>query len=349
MRILIIGGTGFISAVVVEQLVQQGHRIMIVHRGQTQAELPAGVQQVLTNQSGLLELREAFKPFAPEVVLDMIPNDEQDAQTVMQTFVGIAGRVVAISSGDVYRAFGRIVGLQPGAVDPVPLSEQAPLREKLYLYRDRGAAGRSEQWMQTYEKILVERTLMNHPDLPATILRLPMVYGPRDDQQRLFPYLKRMDDQRPAIVLEEGYAHWRCSRGFVENVAAAVVLAVTNPRASGRVYNVGDEPSFSMSQWIRALGDVAGWHGAIVALPQAQLPEALWSTINPRQDLIFDTRRLRQELGYREQVSLDEALERSIAWQRSSPPSLLVPDRFQYTLEDRVLATISENREAHSS
>ena len=348
MRILMIGGTGFISAVIVEQLAQQGHRIMIVHRGQTQAELPAGVQHVLTNRASLLDFREEFKQFAPEVVLDMIPNDEQDAQTVMQTFVGIAGRVVAISSGDVYRAFGRIAGLQPGAVDPVPLSEQAPLREKLYLYRDQGAAERSEQWMQTYEKILVERTLMNHADLPATILRLPMVYGPRDDQQRLFPYLKRMDDQRPAIVLEEGYAHWRCSRGFVENVAAAVVLAVTNPGASGRVYNVGDEPILSMTQWIRAIGDVAGWHGAIISLPQAQLPEPLWSTINSRQDLVFDTTQIRQELGYREQVSLDEALERSIAWQRSFPPSPLDSDRFRYTLEDRVLTTISENRDATS-
>jgi nucleoside-diphosphate-sugar epimerase len=149
-------------------------------------------------------------------------------------------------------------------------------------------------------------------------------------------------------VVEEGYAHWRCSRGFVENVAAAVVLAVTNPRATGRVYNVGDEPILTMTQWIRAIGDVAGWHGPIVSLPQAQLPEPLWSTINPRQDLIFDTTRIRQELGYRELVSLDEALKRTVAWQRSSPPSPLDPDLFHYTLEDRVLATVSENRDATS-
>lgn len=348
MRVLMIGGTGFISAVVVQQLFQQGHTIMIVHRGQTQTELPAGVQQVLAHRSRLLDLLQACKHFAPEVVLDMIPNDEQDAQTVMQTFVGIAQRLVAISSGDVYRAFGRIVGLEPGAADPVPLSEQAPLREKLYPYRDRGAAGKSQEWMQTYEKILVERILMSHPGLPATILRLPMVYGPRDEQHRLFSYLKRMDDQRPAIVLEEGYAGWRWSRGFVENVAAAVVLAVTDPRATGRIYNVGDEPTLTMAQWIRAIGDVAGWHGPIISLPQAQLPEPLWSKINTRQDLIFDTTRIRQELGYQELVSLDEALKRTIAWQRANPPSSLDPDLFHYTLEDAVLAKASGNRDVAS-
>ena len=47
-----------------------------------------------------------------------------------------------------------------------------------------------------YDKILVERAVMGHAQLPATILRLPMVYGPgaRDGNKRRFwGYLKRMD------------------------------------------------------------------------------------------------------------------------------------------------------------
>ena len=340
MRVLVIGGTGFISSVVVHQLYRQGHTIMIVHRGQTQAELPAGVQQALAKRTQLPDYLQEFKHFAPEVVLDMIPNGEQDAQTVMQAFEGIAQRVVAISSGDVYRAYGRLIGIEPGPADPVPLNEQAPLREKLYPYRDRGAAGQQQEWMQTYEKILVERTVMSHPRLPGTILRLPMVYGPRDGQHRLFPYLKRMDDHRPAIIVEEGTAHWRWSRGYVEHVAAAVVLAVTDPRATGRIYNVGDEPTLTIAQWIRAIGDVAGWSGTIVSLPQAQLPEALRSKINTNQDLVYNTARIRQELGYQELVSLPEALAQTIAWQRASPPSAIDTDLSDYALEDAVLAEV---------
>jgi hypothetical protein len=37
---------------------------------------------------------------------------------------------------------------------------------------------------------------------------------------------------------------WRCLRGFVEDVAAAVALAVTSPAAAGRVYNLA-EPTAS--------------------------------------------------------------------------------------------------------
>src|SRR3989440_2852025 len=122
MRVLVIGGTGFISSVVVRQLYQQGHTLIIFHREQTQAELPAGVQQLLAKRTRIPDFLQEFKQFAPEVVLDMIPNGEQDARTVMQTFEGIAQRVVAISSGDVYRAYGRVLGTEPGPVDPVPLT-----------------------------------------------------------------------------------------------------------------------------------------------------------------------------------------------------------------------------------
>jgi nucleoside-diphosphate-sugar epimerase len=47
---------------------------------------------------------------------------------------------------------------------------------------------------------------MGTAGLPGTVLRLPTVYGPGDYQHRLFEYLKRMDDGRPAILLGEGVA-----------------------------------------------------------------------------------------------------------------------------------------------
>jgi len=175
-----------------------------------------------------------------------------------------------------------------------------------------------------------------------------LVYGPRDNQHRLFPYLKRMDDHRPHIIVEEGSVHWRWSRGYVEHVAAAIVLAVTDPRATGRIYNVSDEPTLTIAQWIRAIGDVAGWHGTIVSLPQAQLPAALRSKINTSQDLFYNTTRIRQELGYRELVSLSEALNQTIAWQRANPPKAIDTDQFDYALEDAVLAEVSGNRVATS-
>jgi hypothetical protein len=65
---------------------------------------------------------------------------------------------------------------------------------------------------------LVEQVLLAVADLPVTVLRLPAVYGPGDAQHRLRPYLQRMLDGRPGILLHEGQAAWRWTRGYVRNL-----------------------------------------------------------------------------------------------------------------------------------
>jgi hypothetical protein len=56
------------------------------------------------------------------------------------------------------------------------------------------------------------------------------------------------------------------------------------------------------------------------------------------QGLDYDTTRLRRELGYEEPVSEEEALHRTIAWERANPPGQLDPAQFDYAAEDRALS-----------
>src|SRR5262249_12941151 len=154
----------------------------------------------------------------------------------------VAGRLVVISSGDVYRAYGVFARLEQGSPEPLPILEDSPLRQAFYLGRAMGAKPGDD--LYDYEKILVERVVLGDRGLPAPVLRLPMVSGPGDAQHRLAPYLKRMLDGRPTILLNEGMARWRCLRGYVEDVAAAIALAVTNPEAAGRVYNVAEPTAY---------------------------------------------------------------------------------------------------------
>ena len=97
--------------------------------------------------------------------------------------------------------------------DPTPLAESSPLRERLYPYLGIPIPYQYGFAWDDYDKILVEQTLMQQHDVPATVLRLPMVYGPgarQIAQRRFFPYLKRMDDGREVILLDERTA--RCER-----------------------------------------------------------------------------------------------------------------------------------------
>ena len=339
MRILLLGGTGFIGPFVARRLSAEGHEVMLFHRGQTQADLPPAVRHIAGDRRELPLHRAELARLVPDVVLDMYAMTAAEAGAVVAVFSGVAGRIVAISSQDVYRAFGRLIRTEPGPPDPLPLAEDAPLREKLFPYRGETPlpADDPRHWTDDYDKILVERAYLGARDLPGTILRLPMVYGPGDGQHRLFAYLKRMDDGRATILLGEHAARWRWTRGYVENVAAAIARATTDARAAGRVYNVGEEPALALAEWVRRIGAQAGWQGQVVTLPEERLPAHLAVELDLAQDLVADTARLRTELGYREAVPQDEALRRTIAWERANPPTTVDPARFDYVVEDAAL------------
>lgn len=148
--------------------------------------------------------------------------------------------------------------------------------------------------------------------------------------------------QRPAILLDEGIARWRWTRGYVENVAAAIALAVTDARASGKVYNVGETHPLTELESVRAIGQAARWTGTVVVVPRDHLPLALcwWGDADTEHDLVTDTSRIRTELGYTESVSQGEALQHTMAWERAYPPVDFPPDLLDYAAEDAVLATV---------
>jgi nucleoside-diphosphate-sugar epimerase len=321
-----------------------GHAITLFHRGRTQANLLDGVQRIQGDRHRLTDFVDAFRSIAPHVVLDMIPAAEQDARMVVNVFRGIAQRVVAISSQDVYRAYGVLLGIEPGAPEPVPLAEDAPLRRKLYPYRGASPRDREDptRWLDDYDKILVERTIIEDAVLPGTILRLPAVYGPGDPQHRLFAHLKRMDDGRPAILLEKAFAEWRWTRGYVEKVAAAIALAVADDRSAGRIYNVGETEALTEAQWVREIGRAADWHGRIIAVPKERMPTHLNAGINADQHLVADTSRIRRELGYDEKMPRHVALRQTVAWERAYPPDVIEPAQFDYVSEDAVLNVLEE-------
>lgn len=335
MRILVVGGTGFIGPYLVRQLAQSGHSVAVFHRGNSNVDLPA--EQILGDRRDLLDLR----PKA-DVVIDLILSSGAQAQALMAAFRGVAQRVVAASSMDVYRACGILHGSEEGPLEPVPLTEDSPLRTKLQTYPPAQIESLRKifGWIDdAYDKIPVERAIMSDPELPGTVLRLPMIYGPGDHIRRFRPVLKRIDDSRPAILFEEGWAAWRTPRGYVENVAAALALAATSERAARRIYNVAERPAFSELEWARKIAAATGWSGEFIMLAKNRMPAHLAPPGNSAQHWEADSTRIRNELGYEELVGLEEALQRTIAWERANPPGEFSPHPFDYPAEDAAIST----------
>src|SRR5260370_4293790 len=141
MRIMVSGRTGFIAPHIVNRLRECSHDVV--------------------DDNGSVA----------DAVVYVHASTQEDAEAAVRLFRGRTGKLVVLSSGDVYRAYGVLKGIETRELEPVPITEDSRLRTTLYPYRN-------DPKFTDYEKILVERTVMNVSDLPACILRLPAAYGP---------------------------------------------------------------------------------------------------------------------------------------------------------------------------
>lgn len=287
MRVLVIGGTGFIGLFVSRLLVREGASVTVMHRGRKKiATLIPGARSLVIGQ--LLSSPAALEPglaTGPDVVVHLLAMREAEALATLQTFSGKVERLVFASSGDVYRAYGLFIKQEPGNIEPVPLvAGSSPLRSKLYPYRGKQTPRDSLEY--DYEKILVERVLMGEPRLRATCLRLPKVYGKdKNEFESVYRFAK--------------YPNWRWTHGYVENVAAAIALACCHPTAGGKTYNVGEAATPSVGE-------------RLALLPPSPLSAPFDDSHDFGQDIVYDTLPIRQELGYREPVSWEESIERTL-------------------------------------
>jgi nucleoside-diphosphate-sugar epimerase len=283
VRILIIGGTRSVGLAAARRLAAAGHDLAVFHRGEHPGDLPASVKRFRSPAAAMpvLVIPDELRAFEPEAVVHMIAMGEADALAAARAFAGIARRIVAASSGDVYRAFGLLRGTEEGPLEPVPLREEAALRSHLYPYREPDTP--PDALLYAYDKILAERALASEPTLPATILRFPKIYGPNDNRDLATVHAYR---HRP---------HWRWTHGFAANVGAAVALAVTDERAAGRTYNVGEETTPTIGE-------------RLARLPSNDSVPVRENGLNYAQDIVYDTGAIRRELGFVEPFDEVEAM-----------------------------------------
>ena len=300
MKVLIIGGTGLISAPLTRLLVERGDAVTHFNRGQLGLyPAPPAVRTIIGDRTDYPAFeREMAELGAFDCVIDMVGYTPGDGESVVRAFRGRVGHFIFCSTVDVYQ--------KPASRYPYTEAEN---------YGGLNAYSRN--------KVSIEQTLRAaHTDggFPLTIIRPAYTYGEGRGPLNPFggPYLSRIRAGEPIIVPGDGSSLWVSCH--CEDVARAFVAAAGQPHTFGKAYHT---PGAEWMTWNTYHERVAEAIGA----PPPQLvhiPTDLLARVAPQRasiiaenfqfNTIFDASAARADLGFEPRVGWTEGVRRMVAW-----------------------------------
>ncbi len=266
--------------------------------------------------------RDELDSFGADAVVDCRPLTRVDAEHALEALPSV-GRWIAISSVDVYRAFGALNTERE--TDPVPIDEDSAVRPQRYPYRGQMPG------MDDYDKLDVEDVYLPRG---VTVLRLPMVYGEHDYQRREEFILRRVRAGRKQIPFGSG--QWLACRVYVRDVARAVRLAL-NTDVRGEVFNICEDRTYSMRMWSQAILDATGSGAELVRVRDDLLPEDLRFTGTMSQHIAASGKKARAMLGWTTSDPMD-TLRTTVRWHLENPPADASTD---FSADETALASAS--------
>lgn len=316
MAVAVLGGTGFIGSAVVERLVARDLEPVAIARGRQTVALPGGAVFEMADRRDSERLASIFVQHDITTVIDIFALGMLNTAPVLQALGDSGRRYVVLSSVDVYSNYGGLLCREQPAVQAHPAAETDPLRSFRYPYRgnSRRPKGVDEALFDDYDKIIIEETALADPHFSTTVVRAPMIFGPGDKQHR-FGWAIDAIRAGGTIRVDERAAHWPNSYGYVTDVAEAIVVASLDPRAAGRIYNVGQPFVRTPVEWLRHFARVMGVRIDVKIVPASERG-LLWERAEASDlgyPLTLDTNRIRAELDFAEPIAEDEALRRTIA------------------------------------
>lgn len=309
---LLTGGAGFIGSHLADALLLEGHRVL-------------ALDNLSTGQLGNIAHLRSHPNFqfirasiTDEVVLDRLASEasaiihlaaavgvqlivEQPTRTIETNVMGTEAvlkaalrygcRVLLASTSEVY-----------GKGSKIPFSEE----DDVLL----GATSKS-RWGYAASKMVDEflgLAYYREYGLPVTIFRLFNTVGPRQTGRygMVVPrFVAQALRDAPITVFGDGDQR-RCFCDVSDVVRALLGLAVSE-NAVGRVYNVGSDEEISIRELAERIRELVDSPSEIVYVPYA---EAYATGFEDMQRRVPDTTRIRELLGWRPRIKLDELLVR---------------------------------------
>ncbi len=318
MTIAILGGTGFIGRAVAARAVHRGLRPVVLARGEEPVSLPEGAIFEPVDRMDGAALSAILDKHEVETLIDIFALGMLNTRAVFEAMARRGGRYLLLSSVDVYANYGGLLRKETPPIQLEPAREDDPLRGFRFPYRGNPhrPKGVSAELFEDYDKIVLEEAALGDDRFTTTVIRAPMIFGPGDKQHR-FKWAIDAVKQGGLIKLDERAAKWPNSYGYVTDVAEAMLTAALDPRAAGRIYNVGQSFVRNPIQWLLSFAVVLNTPVEVETVPPSAkglLFERAEAT-DLRYPLTLDTSRIRNELGFVEPTSERDALLQTIAYE----------------------------------
>jgi len=302
MNVLIIGGTGLISAPITKLLLERGDTVTHYNRGEFNLyPAPPQVRTVHGDRTRYAEFENQMRELGTfDCVMDMVGYLPGDGESVVRAFRGRIGHFIFCSTIDVY---------------------QKPATR--YPYTEHEPYGGLNEY--SCNKVAIEKTLQQsfHAEgFPLTIIRPAYTYGEGRGPIHSFggrtTYLDRLRKGKPIVVHGDGSSFWTAC--YREDVARAFVNAAGQSKTIGKSYHTTGEDWMTWNQYHERVAAAIGApkpeliHIPTDVLAHAAPKHARIVVENFQFSNIFDNSAAHADLDFSYTVEWEEGVRRMIQW-----------------------------------
>lgn len=321
MKVMVTGANGFVGSHLVEELLSRGHQV-------------AGLVRRTSNLRWLEGLG-----------VDLVYGEVTEPASLVAP---VRGAQIVYHLAAVTQARNHEIYYQVNHQGTVNLLEACvrhnPGMKKLVLVSSLAAAGPSPEGRLLQEtdecrpvsdygrsKLLSEEAAAEYQErLPITVVRPPVVYGPRDKD--LLPYFRILKKHlRPLL----GFSDRLLSICHIRDVVQGIILAGESGEAAGQIYFISGNRDYSWDKLSQIMADAMDVRTLTVRVPPIAVHLAaffaeLFAPLS-REAPVLDRRKAQEmsqqywtcdwskakdELGYRPFVSLEEGMRETVEWYR---------------------------------
>ncbi len=239
MKVLLIGGSGIISAACSRLTIERGHEVAILNRGRRGSI--EGARQIVADVGDVAAAKAALGDERWDAVVDFVSFVPSDIERRIELLGGRARQYVFISSASAYQK----------PLRNYLITESTPLANPFWQY--------SRDKIACEERLLAE---LRSGDFPAVIVRPSLTYGDGvvplavNSWQKSYTAIDRLRRGQPLIVPGDGSSLWTITHS--SDFAKGLVGLLGNEDAVGHAFHITSDEALTWDQIYLATARVAG-------------------------------------------------------------------------------------------